>query len=56
MEVPVFYMFLKEAIVPVIGDLEYLWIKGVPQGALRENVENHVCDWEKKFGWNIVGR
>lgn len=48
MEVPIFYMLLKEVIVPVIGDLDYLWIKGVPQGALWENVENHdVCDWGK---------
>lgn len=48
MEVPVLYMLLKEVIVPVIGNLEYPWIKQVPEGDLRENVENHdVCDWGK---------
>lgn len=58
MEVPIFYMLLKEVIVLAIGYLEYFWIRSVPWGVIRENVENHVYDrgkishetqWEDKL-------
>lgn len=41
-------MLLMEVTLSCLLLEQYIWIKGVPQGSYRENVENHNgCDWGK---------